>query len=1010
MLDERPGGMGGVLICEHIEVPGLEVALKGIPRPLVLEPRANHAFVREALISSRLVGVPFVLAACGVDVCDGQLFVMMPVVPPGPNGEITLQDLIGSGQLVPPRALAIAWQVATGMMCAAERLPGLVHSDLKPSNVLVAPAGAFVSDFGIARVAGELAPEAGPIGTPGYAAPETYDGELSVASDVYSFGVMLSQIVEKPLLRASEVESGPPEAASGEALRFLVELALAKDLLTLAGRCQADDVAMRTADFFAVRAQLDDAAARAGIDTTALQAAMNPIPDLRNRLMPATVETLLRFDEIELALDELDSVPDEHQTSTLRMLHGSALSQAGRDADALTSYDAGLALAQTDAERNECLGEMALSLKRLGRRDEAIPILRDLVRRTGSEHQIRHITNLAGAHIENGEVEQAIGLLRGFTRANPTHPQVHKLWIQLGIGLRRQGEAEQAIDALRHAVRREPADSHAHAVLAEVLFDDLGRVPEAAASAVLAIRAGDASTGTLFLAMQCAQALEDADGMNRLTTLALAHHDARIVADMRHHAEAGTRPGPRAASLAGGQEDETTALDELATRSVDDETTALSQPQDCGVSEQDRHEDEISADPAGSDVMTMPNASHMQIAVAFDGFCSVDFYCDVTDDEYCAMLCDQLSAVRHELDLQQGITMRGTPWRFTVCPNCAEPILTNRREGDTFRCQRCSETVPSSPEETLAELDDLLAQVEDQTGRRRASLAGHATVLVVRADADDQVPEIVECAREAGFEVLDDIDIRVYKLAIEAFARLGLDPGQRWVGMLCRHSEDSYGVAGSTPEDVARLIAALRLRLTPMTAQPVTLSETYRVDSRDPLLLLLDGHREAAEQRLLETLSDIDSALVWDLLVTASSLAGEDEAAHRRARVLTALEPKNPRAWFHMAATDLKLNSATKGAREEWQTGLANQQFGLLRIDQSIDEATLHRAVTNLERAVGLDPTFGAAHLLLAYCKSALGDSAGASTAQAAAVALGVARDEADGAAVLPSLRALGRE
>jgi serine/threonine-protein kinase len=68
---------------------------------------------------------------------------------------------------------------------------GMVHRDVKPSNVLVTEGGARLLDFGLACRRGEVSPETA-VGTPGYMSPELARGErASAEADVYSFGAML---------------------------------------------------------------------------------------------------------------------------------------------------------------------------------------------------------------------------------------------------------------------------------------------------------------------------------------------------------------------------------------------------------------------------------------------------------------------------------------------------------------------------------------------------------------------------------------------------------------------------------------------------------------------------------------------------------------------------------------------------------------------------------------------------------------------------------------------------
>src|SRR5215470_12166503 len=94
--------------------------------------------------------------------------------------------------LDPARTMDIVAQAASGLHAA--HLAGLVHRDIKPGNLLLAPGGIVkITDFGIAHAA-DSAPVTGTgqlIGTPGYLAPERVMGaQATAASDLYSLGIV----------------------------------------------------------------------------------------------------------------------------------------------------------------------------------------------------------------------------------------------------------------------------------------------------------------------------------------------------------------------------------------------------------------------------------------------------------------------------------------------------------------------------------------------------------------------------------------------------------------------------------------------------------------------------------------------------------------------------------------------------------------------------------------------------------------------------------------------------
>jgi eukaryotic-like serine/threonine-protein kinase len=114
-------------------------------------------------------------------------FLVMELVA-GPS----LAGTLAGGPLDPARSLDIVAQAAAGLSAAHQA--GLVHRDVKPANLLLAPGGIVkITDFGIARAAGSapVTRTGQLVGTPGYLAPERVVGASATpASDLYALGVV----------------------------------------------------------------------------------------------------------------------------------------------------------------------------------------------------------------------------------------------------------------------------------------------------------------------------------------------------------------------------------------------------------------------------------------------------------------------------------------------------------------------------------------------------------------------------------------------------------------------------------------------------------------------------------------------------------------------------------------------------------------------------------------------------------------------------------------------------
>ena len=182
------GGMGEVWRA-HDTNTDRTVALKVLPPHLADDEMFQKRFRREARVAAALYE-PHVVPIHGYGEIDGHLYVDMRLI----VGE-DLETILSRGPLDPVRAVGIIDQVAAALRAAHEE--GLIHRDVKPSNILVTDSDfAYLIDFGIARAAGStgLTSTGSTIGTWAYMAPERFGmGEPDPRSDVYALACVLHQ-------------------------------------------------------------------------------------------------------------------------------------------------------------------------------------------------------------------------------------------------------------------------------------------------------------------------------------------------------------------------------------------------------------------------------------------------------------------------------------------------------------------------------------------------------------------------------------------------------------------------------------------------------------------------------------------------------------------------------------------------------------------------------------------------------------------------------------------------
>ncbi|MGD9525621.1 serine/threonine-protein kinase [Pseudonocardia sp.] len=165
------------------------VALKLLPEWLSGDANYRARFRREAQTAATL-NEPHVIPIHRFGEIDGRLFLDMRVV----DGDDLAGLIRRDGPLAPGRAVGIVEQVASALDAA--HASGLVHRDVKPSNVLVRPGPvefAYLVDFGIARAldSTKISLTGTVVGTPAYMAPERFDGDGDHRGDVYALGCVL---------------------------------------------------------------------------------------------------------------------------------------------------------------------------------------------------------------------------------------------------------------------------------------------------------------------------------------------------------------------------------------------------------------------------------------------------------------------------------------------------------------------------------------------------------------------------------------------------------------------------------------------------------------------------------------------------------------------------------------------------------------------------------------------------------------------------------------------------
>ena len=463
------GGQGIVYLCTDSQ-NGHPLALKTW-RPEYLSACAvRERFLREGShwvdlgAHPHVVRCYLVLHGSGIEV----YLVLELIAKEAGRTDASLRSWLLPGRpLAAETALLFALQAARGMAHAVATLPGFVHLDLKPENLLVgadrlvqAPANRLrITDLGLARALAGAAATGSPgvasptgvfrtirargfAGTPEYAAPEQFQegAPVDARADIYALGcILIEMLTGHAPVWAGTREGRLVECAEQHRRGRALEAALSSPLLRQWGdplrplleRCLAVEPGLRFATWAEVESALDAAYSA----VTGSRAPRPEAPEMLGREDRAAAgwsyseigAAYLELGQLREAMSRFERAVFAGRAEGDRRLEAAGLSQLGLAYDglgdprrAIERHQEALAIARAAGDRrgeSNTLGNLGIAYRHLGdvgravaSQEQALAVAREIGDRLGEGH---HLGNLGSALADQGDKPRAIQCYEG---------------------------------------------------------------------------------------------------------------------------------------------------------------------------------------------------------------------------------------------------------------------------------------------------------------------------------------------------------------------------------------------------------------------------------------------------------------------------------------------------------------------------------------------------------------------------------------------------------------------